>query len=99
MDVYGKSNSYAITNIDNINYLVRKNSCGVYGDAYQLGSSSVNFLEYIDDKVIVSGWEDSKGTYMYLFDKNGKSIEKKKALLFIDMMKEFMDIKRIIVLI
>ena len=79
MDVYGKSNSYAITNIDNINYLVRKNSCGVYGDAYQLGSSSVNFLEYIDDKVIVSGWEDSKGTYMYLFDKNGKSIEKKES--------------------
>ena len=75
MDVYGKSNSYAVANIDNNNYLVRKNSGEVYCDAYQLGSSSVNFLEYIDDKVIVSGWEDSKGAYMYLFDKYGKSTE------------------------
>ena len=39
MNAYGKSNSYAVANIENINYLVRKNSCGIYGDAYQLGCS------------------------------------------------------------
>ena len=69
MDVYGKSDSYAITNINDMNYLVKKCYNEVYGDSYQLSSSSVNFLEYMDNKVIVSGWEDSKGTYMYLFDK------------------------------
>ena len=79
MDVYGKSDSYAITNINDMNYLVKKCHNEVYGDSYQLSSSSVNFLEYMDNKVIVSGWEDSKGTYMYLFDKNGKQAEIKES--------------------